>query len=307
MLPEAGGSSSFARRAFNEFVSFGAGWALMLDYIVTIAISAFFVPNYLAVFWPVLKTWPYNSIGGIVVILALVVINVIGIKEAARLNIVLAVARPRHPGADHGHRRPAALRAAPAHRPGATSGRRPPCASSSTPSRSAPSRTPASRPSRTWRRRRRTQIATCRVPSTWCWSPSSSCTSACRSSRSPPCRWAATSFASILGQATSRRSRSSRARSRARTCSSAIPLETAYLPVETVGSRTLMPAAETKPTGDVYTRDGVEYTTDVRHSAGQQLHRGPGAGGGALHPRQTWPGCAASWGSGSASSRRRSS
>ena len=92
MLPEAGGSSSFTRRAFNEFVSFGAGWALMLDYIVTIAISAFFVPNYLAVFWPVLRTWPYNSIGGIVVILALVVVNVVGIKEAARLNIVLAVA-----------------------------------------------------------------------------------------------------------------------------------------------------------------------------------------------------------------------
>ena len=92
MLPEAGGSSSFTRRAFNEFVSFAAGWALMLDYIVTIAISAFFVPNYLAVFWPILKTWPYNTIGGVAVIAVLVVINVVGIKEAARLNIVLAVA-----------------------------------------------------------------------------------------------------------------------------------------------------------------------------------------------------------------------
>ena len=91
MVPEAGGSSSFARRAFNEFVSFGAGWALMLDYIVTVAISAFFVPNYLAVFWPALKTQPYNGIGGIVTIAFLVVINVIGIKEAARLNIVLAL------------------------------------------------------------------------------------------------------------------------------------------------------------------------------------------------------------------------
>ncbi len=40
MVPEAGGSSSFARRAFNELVSFTAGWALMLDYIVTVAISA---------------------------------------------------------------------------------------------------------------------------------------------------------------------------------------------------------------------------------------------------------------------------
>src|SRR3981189_2011401 len=44
MFPEAGGSSSFARHAFNELVSFFAGWALSLDYILTIAISAFFFP-----------------------------------------------------------------------------------------------------------------------------------------------------------------------------------------------------------------------------------------------------------------------
>jgi len=91
MYPEAGGSSSFARHSFNEFVSFGAGWALMLDYIITIAISAFFVPNYLATFWPILKTWPYNTIGGIVTIVCLVTINVVGVKEAARVNIILAV------------------------------------------------------------------------------------------------------------------------------------------------------------------------------------------------------------------------
>src|SRR5438270_528199 len=50
MFPEAGGSSSFARHAFNEVVSFFAGWALTLDYILTIAISAFFVPHYLSAF-----------------------------------------------------------------------------------------------------------------------------------------------------------------------------------------------------------------------------------------------------------------
>jgi len=91
MFPEAGGSSSFARHTFNEFVSFFAGWALMLDYIITIAISAFFVPNYLAAFWPILKIWPYNSIGGILTIAFLVGINIVGIKEAARINILLAV------------------------------------------------------------------------------------------------------------------------------------------------------------------------------------------------------------------------
>ena len=47
MFPEAGGSSSFARRAFNEFWSFFAAWAGMLTYTVTIAISAFFVPHYI--------------------------------------------------------------------------------------------------------------------------------------------------------------------------------------------------------------------------------------------------------------------
>src|SRR5436190_18109269 len=52
MLPEAGGSSSFARHAFNEFASFFASWALSLDYILTIAISAFFVPHYLGAFFP---------------------------------------------------------------------------------------------------------------------------------------------------------------------------------------------------------------------------------------------------------------
>ena len=47
MYPEAGGSSSFARRAFNESASFFAAWAQMLNYTITIAISAFFVPHYL--------------------------------------------------------------------------------------------------------------------------------------------------------------------------------------------------------------------------------------------------------------------
>ena len=54
-IPEAGGSSSFARRGLNEFWSFFAGWALMLDYIVTIAISAYTAVAYLGHFWPALK------------------------------------------------------------------------------------------------------------------------------------------------------------------------------------------------------------------------------------------------------------
>ena len=43
-FPEAGGASSFARRAFNELASFFAGWAQILNYVITVGISAFFVP-----------------------------------------------------------------------------------------------------------------------------------------------------------------------------------------------------------------------------------------------------------------------
>ncbi len=74
---------SFTRRAFNEFASFGIGWAQMLIYTATIAISALFVPQYLSIFWPILKEPPYNIIGGAIAIVVLVVINIVGIKEAA--------------------------------------------------------------------------------------------------------------------------------------------------------------------------------------------------------------------------------
>jgi APA family basic amino acid/polyamine antiporter len=91
MIPEAGGSSSFARQAFNELVSFFAGWALTLDYILTIAISAFFVPHYLGAFWPALTHPPGDVIGGIVVIALLAWLNIRGIGESAKLNFVLAI------------------------------------------------------------------------------------------------------------------------------------------------------------------------------------------------------------------------
>src|SRR5436190_41589 len=74
--PEAGGSASFARHAFNELVSFGAAWAQMLNYIITIAISAFFVPHYLSIFWEPLKENPWDIIGGAVVIVVLVALSI---------------------------------------------------------------------------------------------------------------------------------------------------------------------------------------------------------------------------------------
>jgi basic amino acid/polyamine antiporter, APA family len=92
MFPEAGGSSSFARRAFNEFWSFFAAWAQMLTYIITVSISAFFVPHYLGVFWEPLGEYPADVVAGILVVALLAVVNVVGVKESAGVNVFFAVA-----------------------------------------------------------------------------------------------------------------------------------------------------------------------------------------------------------------------
>jgi APA family basic amino acid/polyamine antiporter len=91
MYPEAGGSSSFARHAFNEFWSFFAAWGQMLNYIITVAISSFFVPHYLGIFWPALRHSPGDIFGGIAVVSLLAMLNIVGIREAAGINIFLAV------------------------------------------------------------------------------------------------------------------------------------------------------------------------------------------------------------------------
>src|SRR3954469_8036560 len=65
LYPEAGGSSSFARHAFNELVSFFAAWAQMLNYVITVAISVIFVPHYLSIFWEPLRTNPWDIVVGI--------------------------------------------------------------------------------------------------------------------------------------------------------------------------------------------------------------------------------------------------
>ncbi|MEE8421323.1 MAG: APC family permease [Dehalococcoidia bacterium] len=90
-MPEAGGSAVFARRAFGRGFSFLVGWAQILNYVVTIAISALAVPGYLSVFWPMLKSYPVNVIVAIAVTAALGVVNIIGTRESSRINISIAV------------------------------------------------------------------------------------------------------------------------------------------------------------------------------------------------------------------------
>jgi basic amino acid/polyamine antiporter, APA family len=92
MMPEAGGSASFAIRGFNRATGFAAGWALMLSYIATISMSAFTIPPYLGFFWEPLKDSPQiGTAVSIGIILFLMTVNVIGVRETSLINIGAAV------------------------------------------------------------------------------------------------------------------------------------------------------------------------------------------------------------------------
>jgi APA family basic amino acid/polyamine antiporter len=51
MFRERGGSSTFARYAFNELIAFIAGWVILLDYLIVVALAAISVPHYLEPIW----------------------------------------------------------------------------------------------------------------------------------------------------------------------------------------------------------------------------------------------------------------
>lgn len=91
MLPEAGGSASFARHGFNDLIGFIAGWALMLSYIVTMAISAYTIPPYLAYFWPVLKEPVAGTVLSMGIIFFLMIANLLGVRESSRINIFFII------------------------------------------------------------------------------------------------------------------------------------------------------------------------------------------------------------------------
>jgi APA family basic amino acid/polyamine antiporter len=97
-LPHAGGSSSFARRAFNAPIGFLVGWVQLLNYTATVSISAYFAISYLGVFGRYIPLFGmlrrdevWHIAATIVLIAFLVGLNVIGIQESSALNIVLAL------------------------------------------------------------------------------------------------------------------------------------------------------------------------------------------------------------------------
>jgi basic amino acid/polyamine antiporter, APA family len=84
MLRERGGSSSFARHAFNELVAFIAGWAILIDYLIVAALAAISVPHYLEPLSGDLADtgWEIGIAGAVIV--AACVLNVLNITGRGR-------------------------------------------------------------------------------------------------------------------------------------------------------------------------------------------------------------------------------
>ena len=93
MLPERGGSATFARAAFkNELVSFIAGWAILIDYVIVIALAAISVPHYLTPIWSGFTDFGGEVITGGLVIALVSALSILGFTGAARKRLLVVIA-----------------------------------------------------------------------------------------------------------------------------------------------------------------------------------------------------------------------
>jgi basic amino acid/polyamine antiporter, APA family len=92
-IPETGGAATFVRRAFNDLAGFLTGWALFLDYLIVIALSALFVPHYLGEGFKVesLEHHPWDLVVAVGVILGVGAVRLVRRSSFYRYGIVVAV------------------------------------------------------------------------------------------------------------------------------------------------------------------------------------------------------------------------
>ena len=92
-IPETGGGATLVRRTFNDLAGFMTGWVLFLDYLIVIALSALFLPHYLAAAVRVdaLTREPWDVVVGVCVILAVVAVRVVRRPSFYTVGIGVAV------------------------------------------------------------------------------------------------------------------------------------------------------------------------------------------------------------------------
>ena len=91
-IPEPGGAATFVRRAFNDPAGFLTGWALILDYLIVMALAGLFVPHYVgnATGWEWLTDRPWDVIVGVGVILGVAGLRLLRRTSLYRTAILIA-------------------------------------------------------------------------------------------------------------------------------------------------------------------------------------------------------------------------
>jgi APA family basic amino acid/polyamine antiporter len=91
-IPETGGAATFVRRAYNDVLGFLTGWALFLDYLIVIALSAIFLPHYLAAALGVagLRESPWDLMVAVCVILGIAVLRLVRRSQLHGAGLLIA-------------------------------------------------------------------------------------------------------------------------------------------------------------------------------------------------------------------------
>jgi APA family basic amino acid/polyamine antiporter len=91
-IPETGGAATLVRRAFNDPLGFLTGWALLLDYLIVMALAALFVPHYVgtALGWEGITDRPWDAVVGMAVIAGVAAIRLVRRPAVYRLAVLVA-------------------------------------------------------------------------------------------------------------------------------------------------------------------------------------------------------------------------
>src|SRR4051812_9006042 len=90
-IRETGGAATFVRIAFNDFWGFVTGWALFLDYLIVIALSALYVPHYAAAAMFTTVSKPWDVVAGCLVIAGIATFRLLRNRRIFRFALVIAL------------------------------------------------------------------------------------------------------------------------------------------------------------------------------------------------------------------------
>jgi len=90
-IRETGGAATLVRIAYNDLVGFVTGWALFLDYLIVIALSALFVPHYVAGAFFTRIHRPWDVVAGCGVIAGIAVVRLLHRTRLHRWALIVAM------------------------------------------------------------------------------------------------------------------------------------------------------------------------------------------------------------------------